>query len=135
MFDDQAREEVYGTDWVGPRYSGVISGNGPGKARQVEGGYMLTGRWPFCSGCRHTAWTVLGALAEVAGDAALQFDPESETAIAQAIDALLGDPERARRLSVAGRERATHFSWDETATGTLAAYERAVGSGPAATPP
>ncbi len=64
MFDEQARDEVYGTEWVGPRYSGVISGNGPGRARQVEGGYMLTGKWPFCSGCRHTAWTVLGAMAE-----------------------------------------------------------------------
>ena len=25
---------------------------------------MLSGRWPFCSGCRHTAWSILGAMIE-----------------------------------------------------------------------
>lgn len=25
---------------------------------------MVSGRWPFCSGCRHTAWTVLGSMTE-----------------------------------------------------------------------
>ena len=64
MFSKQACDEVYGADWVGPRVSGVISGHGPGRARRVEGGYMLTGKWPFCSGCRHTAWSILGAMAE-----------------------------------------------------------------------
>ena len=64
MFPERAQEEVYGMDWVGPRISGVLSPNGPGKAREVEGGYMLSGRWPFCSGCRHTAWTVLGAMCD-----------------------------------------------------------------------
>lgn len=64
MFSEQARHDVYGMDWVGPRVSGVISGHGPGRARRVDGGYMLSGRWPFCSGCRHTAWSILGALCE-----------------------------------------------------------------------
>ncbi len=62
MFSEQARDEVYGAEWVGPRVSGVISGHGPGRARRVEGGYMLSGKWPFCSGCRHTAWSILGAM-------------------------------------------------------------------------
>ena len=69
MFSERARDEVYGADWVGPRVSGVISGHGPGRARRVEGGYMLSGRWPFCSGCRHTAWSILGAMAEGADGA------------------------------------------------------------------
>ena len=64
MFSEQARDEVYGADWVGPLVSGVISAHGPGRARRVEGGYMLSGRWPFCSGCRHTAWSILGAMTE-----------------------------------------------------------------------
>lgn len=67
MFSEQARDEIYGMNWIGPRVSGVISGTGPGRARPVEGGYMLSGRWPFCSGCRHTAWSVLGAVLEVPG--------------------------------------------------------------------
>ena len=60
MFSEQARDEVYGMDWRAPRVSGVIGPTGPGKARAVDGGYMLQGRWPFCSGCRHTAWSILG---------------------------------------------------------------------------
>jgi glycosyltransferase involved in cell wall biosynthesis len=67
-----------------------------------------------------------GALAEVAGDAALRFDPESETAIAGAIERLLGDPDEAQRLRAAGRAQAARFSWAATAAGTLAVYEQAL---------
>jgi glycosyltransferase involved in cell wall biosynthesis len=67
-----------------------------------------------------------GALDEVAGEAALRFDPESERSIAQAIERLLSDPAEAERLSAAGRERAARFTWAATATRTLAAYERAL---------
>lgn len=36
--------------------------NPPGKALQVEGGYRLTGRWPFTSGRNHAAWLLLSAV-------------------------------------------------------------------------
>ena len=67
-----------------------------------------------------------GALDEVAGDAALRFDPESEASIAAAIERLLGDSGEAERLRRAGRERAAKFTWEAAAAGTLAAYERAL---------
>lgn len=67
-----------------------------------------------------------GSLAEVAGDAALLFDPESEPAIATAIERLLNDGAEAERLRVAGRQRAERFSWAATAAGTLASYERVI---------
>jgi glycosyltransferase involved in cell wall biosynthesis len=67
-----------------------------------------------------------GALGEVAGDAALRFDPESEPAIAAAIERLLGDRAEADRLRAAGHERAARFRWAATADGTLAAYKRAL---------
>lgn len=67
-----------------------------------------------------------GSLDEVAGDAALRFDPESEGAIAAAIERLLSDKPEAERLRVAGRERAARFTWSATAAGTLASYERAL---------
>jgi glycosyltransferase involved in cell wall biosynthesis len=72
-----------------------------------------------------------GALAEVAGEAALRFDPESEASIAAAIERLLSDPGQRDRLSSAGRERAARFSWAATAAGTLASYRRALTGGPA----
>ena len=70
-----------------------------------------------------------GAVAEVAGDAALLFDPESESAIAESITRLLSDRELAERLARDGRERARGFTWKATAEGTLASYRRAL-SGP-----
>jgi alkylation response protein AidB-like acyl-CoA dehydrogenase len=36
--------------------------NPPGMAAQVEGGYRLTGRWVFTSGCDHAAWLLLSAI-------------------------------------------------------------------------
>jgi glycosyltransferase involved in cell wall biosynthesis len=74
---------------------------------------------------RPVACSDRGALAEVAGDAALRFDPRSESAIADAITQLLDNPALCARLSAAGPERAAQFSWKATAAGTLAAYERA----------
>lgn len=32
-----------------------------GKAEKTEGGYRLSGRWPFCSGIDHSEWIMLGA--------------------------------------------------------------------------
>ncbi|HEX7300719.1 MAG TPA: glycosyltransferase family 1 protein [Solirubrobacteraceae bacterium] len=66
------------------------------------------------------------SLPEVAGDAALLFDPEDVVAIASAIERLVGDRELADRLARAGRERAASFSWDRTATQTVESYRRAL---------
>jgi glycosyltransferase involved in cell wall biosynthesis len=70
------------------------------------------------------ACSARGSLAEVVGDAALLFDPESEPAIADAIRAVLGDPALRERLRQAGRTQAARFTWSATADGTLASYER-----------
>jgi glycosyltransferase involved in cell wall biosynthesis len=67
-----------------------------------------------------------GSLDEVAGDAALRFDPESESSIAQAVQRLLDDPAEAERLRQAGRKHAAKFTWARTAAGCLASYERAM---------
>jgi glycosyltransferase involved in cell wall biosynthesis len=67
-----------------------------------------------------------GALAEVADNAALTFDPEEPRAIAAAIERLLADPSERERLSRAGRENAARFSWAETARATLETYEFAL---------
>jgi glycosyltransferase involved in cell wall biosynthesis len=75
------------------------------------------------------ACSARGSLAEVAGDAALLFDPESEPAIAAAIRDLLADPALRDRLRDAGRAQAARFTWSATADGTLASYERALSAG------
>jgi glycosyltransferase involved in cell wall biosynthesis len=68
-----------------------------------------------------------GALAEVAGDAALLFDPESEFEIAASIERLLGERTERERLRARGRARAARFSWAASAAGTVNCYERTCG--------
>ena len=64
-----------------------------------------------------------GALPEVTGGAALQVNPESEDAIAEAIDAILADEALARDLRERGRARARAFTWEKTAAETLSFYK------------
>jgi glycosyltransferase involved in cell wall biosynthesis len=68
------------------------------------------------------------SLPEVAGDAALLFDPHDESAIASAVERLLGDPVEAERLRQRGLNRAGHFTWKRTARLTLESYDRALAS-------
>jgi alpha-1,3-rhamnosyl/mannosyltransferase len=64
------------------------------------------------------------SLPEVAGDAALRFDPADPGQIAAAIERLLFEPGLSERLAAAGRARAATFTWRRTAELTLAAYRR-----------
>ena len=66
------------------------------------------------------------SLREVAGDAALTFDPEDEYSIAAAIQSLLRDEELRERLRAAGLERAGRFTWERAAELTAATYRRAL---------
>ncbi len=72
------------------------------------------------------ACSQIGPLEEVAGDAALYFDPRSVADMARAIETLLSDGELRDRLRSAGAARAKKFSWDVTAAATLDSYERAL---------
>ncbi|HEX5852014.1 MAG TPA: glycosyltransferase family 1 protein [Solirubrobacteraceae bacterium] len=72
------------------------------------------------------------SLPEVAGEAALLFDPRSEDAIADALLRLLRDEELCERLRRLGLQRAAGFTWERTAEGTLASYALALGAIPPA---
>jgi glycosyltransferase involved in cell wall biosynthesis len=66
------------------------------------------------------------SLPEVAGDAALLFEPTDEHAIASAIVRLLDDESLRARLTSLGHERVRRFTWERAAQLTLASYERAL---------
>jgi glycosyltransferase involved in cell wall biosynthesis len=70
----------------------------------------------------------IAALHEVAGQAAVYFDPHRPEQVANAIGHLLGDRAGAARLAELGLARAASFSWDAAAEGTLASYARALGA-------
>jgi 3-hydroxy-9,10-secoandrosta-1,3,5(10)-triene-9,17-dione monooxygenase len=57
LFEPQAQEDVWATD-VDTRISSSYAPMG--KATVVPGGYRLSGRWSFSSGCDHATWALLG---------------------------------------------------------------------------
>lgn len=68
--DPKMQEEVWGADhdtWTASPYAPI------GRARRVEGGYILSGQWPFSSGTDHCKWAVLGGLAESENGPAGEF--------------------------------------------------------------
>jgi glycosyltransferase involved in cell wall biosynthesis len=68
------------------------------------------------------------SLPEVAGDAALLFDPHDEVAIADALRRLLGDATLREQLHARGLARVKEFTWERTARLTLESYRRALGA-------
>jgi len=66
------------------------------------------------------------ALPELAGDAALLFDPLDTGAIAESVGRLVVDSGLRRELAARGRERAAGFSWRTAAERTVASYKRAL---------
>jgi glycosyltransferase involved in cell wall biosynthesis len=64
------------------------------------------------------------SLPEVAGDAALLFDPHDESAIADSLLRLLSDPALCRDLRERGTARVERFTWERTARLTLESYAR-----------
>jgi glycosyltransferase involved in cell wall biosynthesis len=69
-----------------------------------------------------------GAMAEVAGDAAILVDPGSPDELATAMTHVEDDPEIREELSMAGRRRAGEFSWKRTAVETVNVYEKVLKS-------
>jgi glycosyltransferase involved in cell wall biosynthesis len=64
------------------------------------------------------------ALEEVVGEAGLAVSPYDAAALRDAMDRILGDEAFAAGLSGKAIERASRFSWDQTAGGVLAALEK-----------
>jgi len=65
------------------------------------------------------------ALPEIAGDAALYFDPDQPQEMAASILHLLQDNDLREKLIELGRKRAKEFDWEKTAKSTLSFYQKA----------
>jgi alkylation response protein AidB-like acyl-CoA dehydrogenase len=71
-----------------------------GRARKVDGGYVVNGRWPFASGCRHADWFAGGCFV---------FEQDGSTQAANASGAPLF------KMIIARREEFTiHDTWHTT---------------------
>lgn len=59
MLPPQGRDDIWGND----RDVLLSSAYAPtGKVARVEGGFRLSGRWPYSSGCDHADWAILGGV-------------------------------------------------------------------------
>ena len=59
-FPDEAQDEILAQG--DPRISGVFSPTGT--AVRTDGGFVVTGRWPFNTGCHGARWTVMNAVGD-----------------------------------------------------------------------
>ncbi len=66
------------------------------------------------------------SLPEVAGDAAIYFDPYDVDAIAHALTELLTDAEKREELITLGREQVKKFTWERAAAETMDTYIKAI---------
>ena len=62
------------------------------------------------------------SLPEVAGDAGLLVNPEDESALADAMMAVLGDEAQRQEMAHRGRQQAARFSWEQAARQTMKVY-------------
>ncbi|MGW4856266.1 3-hydroxy-9,10-secoandrosta-1,3,5(10)-triene-9,17-dione monooxygenase oxygenase subunit [Streptomyces sp. NPDC004288] len=61
QLDPRAQEEVWGADGS----TLICSSHAPtGEVAAVDGGYRLSGRWHFSSGCDHARWALLGGVVD-----------------------------------------------------------------------
>ena len=68
-----------------------------------------------------------GSLPEVVGEAALLFDPTSESSLRTAMETVIFSPAHAGRLKEKGLERIRMFSWEKCALDTLNVYKKTLG--------
>ncbi|GAA2154013.1 flavin-dependent monooxygenase [Nocardioides koreensis] len=59
LFSDEAQQAVWGSD-TATRLSSSYAPTG--RAVLTDGGYQLSGKWSFSSGCDHCSWVLLGGL-------------------------------------------------------------------------
>ncbi len=73
LFTEKAQQEMWRDD---PATMHSSSYNPTGKAEKVAGGYKLSGRWSFSTGCDHCRGVMLGAISgtrEIAGNQVRDF--------------------------------------------------------------
>jgi len=96
LFAPQAQEDVWGKD------SSVLisSSYAPtGKITRVEGGYKVSGRWSFSSGCDHCQWIFLGGFVPPDGE---QKAPDMRTFLLPRSDYKIDDTWHVAGLKATG---------------------------------
>lgn len=68
-YSRQAQDEIWGANPRARITTVVEPAAGPtASARRVDGGYLISGRWPYASGSLHAQWAELGFNVEIDGE-------------------------------------------------------------------
>ena len=65
LFPEEAQHDVWGRDTAARICSSYVP---TGQVENVDGGFRLSGRWPFSSGCDHCSWVFLGGFVRRDGE-------------------------------------------------------------------
>ncbi|MGH7073505.1 MAG: flavin-dependent monooxygenase, partial [Stellaceae bacterium] len=63
MFQDEAQHEVWGDDADALIAASLLPVNN--RVEKVDGGYRLSGKWPFASGIFHALWAIVGEMGDI----------------------------------------------------------------------
>ena len=78
----QAQDDIWGSN-PEARIAGVFAA--VGRTKRVRGGFVVSGKWPWASGCLHADWAMVGVpIVDIAGveiDQGLAFLPMSEVTV------------------------------------------------------
>ena len=98
MFPPQAQDEIWGKSRDALIASSFVFP--AGKARKVQDGYLLSGRWPFSSGVDPSEWNMLAGLARLDDN----LPPEQRIFLRAAL-AVQGDRHLVRRRPARHRQQ------------------------------
>jgi glycosyltransferase involved in cell wall biosynthesis len=115
---DRVRQCQVTDDDLGALYGGALAFVFP----SLYEGFGIPVLEAFSSGCP-VLLSNKSSLPEVAGNAALFFDPEDEKSLRDAVVKVVSDAELRNSLTTLGYERVKEFSWENVAHETKAVYE------------
>lgn len=111
------KQHMFSTTQLGALYAGAECFVFPSKLE----GFGMPILEAFSAGTP-AALSDASCLPEIAGDAALYFNPDDPADIAASIMRIIENPEERTRLTAAGKRRLSDFSWKKTAEMTAEVY-------------
>ena len=124
MFPEEAQHAVWDEN---PRALTASAFTPTGRAERVPGGFRISGRWPYSSGCDHAHWILIGAFVDGSGD-----PPEERVFLVPMQGATILDDWNVLGLAATGSRSVVFSETFVPAAHTLTPYDMKSGKVPGA---